>query len=66
MFIGLFFVIGVIAFVVYNSGWRPQGQNDLFPTAAKSLSALDIAKNRYASGEISKEEFEQIRFDLTQ
>ncbi len=30
-----------------------------------SETALDIAKRRYARGEISREEFEQLRRDLT-
>lgn len=33
-------------------------------TTASSESALDIAKRRYASGEISREQFEQLRRDL--
>ncbi|MDP6781973.1 MAG: SHOCT domain-containing protein [Dehalococcoidia bacterium] len=31
----------------------------------KETSALDIARNRYARGEIGKEEFEQLKRDLS-
>ncbi|RMG70010.1 MAG: SHOCT domain-containing protein [Chloroflexi bacterium] len=60
---GLLIPLLVIGAIVYALGWRPQGQNTVF-SPASSRSALDIAKERYARGEISKEEFEQIRQDL--
>jgi putative membrane protein len=49
-------IIGFIAWLVT----RLPGQR-----THDSGSALDIAQRRYASGEISREEFEQIRGDLT-
>jgi putative membrane protein len=50
-------VWGVIALVRYasrNTSSGPSGR----------LSPLDIAKERYARGEITKEEFERIKKDL--
>jgi putative membrane protein len=65
MFIGLFLIIAVIAIIAYNSGWRPQGVTSQAAPVTASKSPLDIAKDRYARGELTKEEFEQIRNDLS-
>ncbi len=61
---GLIFTVLIIGAIVYALGWRPQGQNNLFNSSGGGASALDLAKERYARGEINKEEFEQIRHDL--
>lgn len=62
---GLIFTVLIVVAIVYALGWRPQGQNTLFSPPNNSRSALDIAKERFARGEISKEEFQQLRHDLT-
>ena len=56
----LLFVAGIIIFVV----WLARKPGESGGVATKS-SPLDIAKERYAKGEISKEEFEQIKKDLS-
>jgi len=57
----LFSVLGLGA-LAYALGWRPQtGQQ---ARDATSESALDILKTRYARGEISKAEYEEMRNDL--
>jgi len=45
-------ILGLIAIVKYIKGKEPE-------------SALEILKKRYAKGEISKEEFEEKKKDLT-
>lgn len=65
MGIGLILTIGVVAAIAYALGWRPQGQNSSFLTKVDNKSPLDIAKERYARGEIGKEEYAQLRQDLS-
>ena len=52
-------LIGVVAFAL---GWRPQfNQTGPAPT---SQTPLEVLKARFARGEISREEYEQMRRDL--
>lgn len=55
----LILIVGVIA---YALGWRPQF-NQSGP-AQTSQTPAEILKARYASGEITREEYEQTRRDL--
>jgi len=60
----VFFWGAIIALVVWAIS-RLSGDRER--TAGQSLesrSALDIAKERYARGEITREQFEQLREDL--
>ena len=66
MGIGLLFwllvIAGVVALVVWavrNASGRGTG------SARQGADALEIARRRYASGEISKEKFEQLKSDLS-
>ena len=59
---GLIFTILLVIAFIYLLNER--GQGNLFSTSPKGKSALDIAKERYARGELSKDEFELIRSDL--
>ncbi|MBT3362207.1 MAG: SHOCT domain-containing protein [Chloroflexi bacterium] len=55
---------GVIALVVWIVK-RPSGADDRSRSDSHSTSPFDIAKERYARGEISKQEYDQIRRDLS-
>lgn len=54
MFMGLFWIVIIIAIIYMFRGSIPNIHN-----AATGDSALDILKRRYASGEISREEYEE-------
>ena len=57
--IGLILVAAIIWVVI-----RSTGQSNNLNNTANQKSALDILKERYAKGEIDKEEFEQRKKDL--
>ena len=63
MWLGLLIPILLIVAIAYAYGWRP-GENSTFRMTANQKSPLDIVKDRYARGEISREEYEELRRDL--
>lgn len=61
MSFGLIVPLLLIGVVVYALGWRPQF--DQFGPTPTNQTPLDILKARYARGEISREEYDQIHRD---
>lgn len=60
---GIFMIllwVGLIVILVWGVMKLGKGGD----TTSRKDDALDIARERYAKGEISKEEFEQIKKDL--
>ncbi len=58
----LIFVFVIVGAIAYGLGWRPQiAQTSSAPT---SHTPLEILKARYARGEITREEYDQVRRDL--
>jgi len=58
-------IIALIVWGVQTATRKDAGQAQPPPHADSSPTALDIAKRRYARGDISREEFEQIKKDLS-
>ena len=59
---GLIVPLLLIGLVAYAPGWRPQP--DQTGRAQISQTPLEILKARYARGEISREEYDQMYHDL--
>lgn len=67
MFMGfgaIFFILIIGALVYVLSSLRPNGGSIPGRSEPTSASALDILKARYARGEISKAEYDEMREDL--
>ena len=59
---GLIIPLLVIGGIAYALGWRPQ-VNQTGP-AQTTQTPIELLKARYARGEISREEYEQVRREL--
>jgi putative membrane protein len=59
---GLIIPLLVIGGIVYALGWRPQS-NETRPDQTRQ-TPIELLKARYARGEISREEYEQVRREL--
>jgi putative membrane protein len=65
MFMGLFWLVPLILLglvVAYAAGWRPGNAQQ--PSRPQEPSPLDVLKARYARGELSREEYQEMRRDL--
>jgi uncharacterized membrane protein len=66
MGLGLLIPLGLAAAIIYALGQRPQNDGGRRHShAAEDKPVLDILKERYAGGEISKEQYETIRHALS-
>ena len=62
---GLIGIILVVVLIVVLIGWQSQGDQSIFRNSVTpSDTPREILEKRYARGEISKQEFEQIKADL--
>lgn len=60
---GLLIPLLLIIVIVYALGWWPQS-NSSQPMHSSGQTPMDVLKQRYVRGEISREEYERIREDL--
>jgi len=60
----LLFLGGIIALIVWGVKKVTEGKDSRSNSSRRS-NPLDIAKERYAKGEITREEFDQIKKDLS-
>jgi len=64
-FVFLLFWVAVIALVVWAVAKVARGGDRVSSASGARQSPLDIARERYARGEISREESEQLKQDLS-
>lgn len=60
---GFLFLVLIVGLIVYAIGWKPQFQNQVV-RQEYNPKPYEILKERYARGEISREEFQELRSDL--
>jgi putative membrane protein len=60
---GILIPILLVLAIVYGLGWRPGSASPIGPSASRQ-TPLEVLKERYARGEISRQEYEQILHDL--
>ena len=58
----LILVLVIVGGIAYALGWRPQF-NQTGPAQTKQ-TPLELLKERYARGEITREQYDQMRLDL--
>ena len=58
----LILLLVIVGGIAYALGWRPQF-NQSGPAQTKQ-TPLELLKERYARGEISREQYDQMRLDL--
>ena len=58
----LILVLVIVGGIAYALGWRPQFNPT--GTAQTKQTPLELLKARYARGEITRDEYEQMRLDL--
>jgi len=58
----LILVVVIVGAIAYALGWRPQFNQT--GSAQTGQTPLEILEARYARGEVTREEYEQIRRDL--
>ncbi len=61
----LFWVVLIVGAVWLARGFFPTGQQPPASSTRPEASADEILKQRYARGEITKEQYEQMRRDLS-
>lgn len=59
---GLVLLLVIVGAIAYALGWRPQF-NQTGPTQTRE-TPLELLKARYARGELTRQEYEQMRQDL--
>lgn len=62
---GLIWLIVIVAAVAYLMGWRPENLNLGGPRERRDeRTPLQILKERYARGEVTKDEYDRMRAEL--
>lgn len=61
---GVIWLLLIIAVIAYLLGWRPDFLSGNSASQGSRKTAFDILKERYARGEISREDYQQMRQEL--